>query len=377
VQDVGVVGPVEQQSDIAGGLGLVGLAYDLTAYLAPAVASRKALARAKSMTLTGMPAALGLDKALVQAEGGAEGWAAFMAANPALFRLCFFEAPLSWQGAAFDPFGPDFAALRLDAPENLPHLRELVYTIGQDTVSFDDAVDFLLIRNMRRNWDQSTLFDTKYSVMDQSAAGTPEGYARMAEEEVTGFVLADQKLMQGRDPGTLSVLELGCGMGRLLRVLAGKFREVHGTDASRERHLESRYRLKDLANVLVTRNDGRSLAQYGDASFDVCFAHGVFVHIHSKGIIDNYIKELGRVLKQGGRVKFDIYHGKDVFGIGPRYFGVGARYDEDEIRASLAAGGLRPVDIGYLTYQQFERSRSGREYSRLGLKQMLVVAEKP
>jgi hypothetical protein len=62
----------------------------------------------------------------------------------------------------------------------------------------------------------------------------------------------------------------------------------------------------------------------------------VFVHINSRTVIENYVREMSRVLKPGGRLKFDAYFGRDLFGISTQQFGLGARFSEDEINNMLS-----------------------------------------
>lgn len=347
--------------------------HNLPRPLAPTIVRRAALGLCNSLVNTSMPKAFGLDGTL---RPGAT-YQDFMLANPGHFSANLFEAPVRWEGAAFDPFAEELSALRLDVKENLPRIRDAIYTIGKHSLTSDDVIDVLLIRNMQKNWDRLEEFDTKYAVVDGANMSTDEEFEKATQYEINWFVLKDEKFLGQADLSTKSILELGCGHARLLRFLAPVFREVHGTDASSHRIREGGYRLRDFPNAHVSQADGRSLRQYADATFDYAFAHGVFVHIHSKSIIDSYIKEMARVVKPGGRIKFDIYHGRDVFGIGPRFFGIGARYTEDEIAEVFKEAGLKLLDISYISPRQYAReARSGKERSGLPLKQMLVVAEK-
>lgn len=349
------------------------LCHNLPRTLAPTVVARRALSLYNSVVNTSMAASCGVEDAFAKAEG----YVRFMIANPARFRVNFYEAPICWEGAAFDPFAEEFTALSLAAKENLPRIRNVIYTAGRPDVTHDDVIDCMLIRNMQANWDRLEEFDTKYAVVDGANMSTKAEFDKATQGEVNWFVLNDRKFLGKDDISRKSIIEVGCGHGRLLRFLAPAFREAHGADSSLQRIMEARYCLREFPNAHVSQTDGRSLGQFPDAGFDFAFAHGVFVHIHSKSIINNYIKEMARVVKPGGRIKFDIYHGKDVFGIGPRFFGIGARYTEGEIKAVFKEAGLKLKDISYATHRQYAREgRAGKEISGLSLKQMLVVAQK-
>lgn len=344
------------------------VAHNLPRTMVPCVVSAEALSRAKSMTGTGMCAYYGIEGGVTKAEG----YASFMLANPAFFETRLVEWPLTWQGAALDSFGEEFTGLRLTDKESLHTLRSLLYTINAETVTADDIVDYKLIQQMRAFWDRSTELDTKYAVVDGASMGTRDSFERAARGEVDWFVLDDKIFLDGQAPSGMSILEVGCGHGRLLKHLATEFQMVHGADGSPMRFMEARYRFRDAANVRVTQTDGRSLRQYPDGFVDRSFAHGVFVHIHSRTVIINYIKEMARVTRPGGLIKFDIYHGKGYFGASPWFYGYGARFSEEDIKAVFAEAGLELVNITYEMHVQFARGADS-EHSGLPLKQMLVT----
>ncbi len=103
------------------------------------------------------------------------------------------------------------------------------------------------------------------------------------------------------------LLEIGCGMGRLTRVLAEHAREVIALDVSPEMIARAREHNDGvLDNVTWTVGDGTTLGVVGDASVDGCFSHVVFQHIPDPAITLGYIREIGRVLTPGGWAAFQI-----------------------------------------------------------------------
>lgn len=345
------------------------LIHNLPRNLTPVVVSAEALSRCKSMASTSFCATYGITDVRTPE---VEGYVSYMLANPAFFTTRLAEWPLTWQGAAMDSFSAEFTGLKLTDRDSLHTLRSLIYTMGTDTLTADDIVDYTLIRQMRAFWDRSTELDTKYAVVDGSGMGTADGFERAAKGETDWFVLNDKTFLDGKSPAKLSILEVGCGHGRLLKHLAKRFREVHGADGSPMRFMEARFRLRGIPNVRVTQTDGRSLIQYADNTMDRSFAHGVFVHIHSRTVIENYIREMARVTKPGGLVKFDIYHGEGYFGASPWFYGFGAKYTEEAIAKVFAGCGLEVANIEYAIHQQFARG-DAQEVSTLPLKQMLVT----
>ena len=60
-------------------------------------------------------------------------------------------------------------------------------------------------------------------------------------------------------------------------------------------------------------NNGNDLTQISDNSQDLVFSYDSFVHIH-KNVIDDYLKEIHRVLKPGGKAYIHhswLYLGND------------------------------------------------------------------
>ncbi len=102
------------------------------------------------------------------------------------------------------------------------------------------------------------------------------------------------------------VVEIGCGVGRLTRVISLRAASVRALDAS-ERMLERAKQLNpSLANVEWLLGDGSTLAGIGAASVDACISHVVFQHIPDPQVTLSYVRELGRVLRPGGWAAFQI-----------------------------------------------------------------------
>jgi SAM-dependent methyltransferase len=114
-----------------------------------------------------------------------------------------------------------------------------------------------------------------------------------------------------------SVLEVGCGMGRMAVALTEYLSQdarYEGLDivpdgirwcASRitPRHPKFRFTLADVRNDLYRKRSGQEPERYRfpypDASFDFVTLGSVFTHM-GPAAIRNYLSEIGRVLKPGG-----------------------------------------------------------------------------
>jgi SAM-dependent methyltransferase len=98
------------------------------------------------------------------------------------------------------------------------------------------------------------------------------------------------------------LLDVGCGIGRLLTALAPEVRSVTGIDVSGEMVKAARRRCAGLPNVTVVKGDGRGLGGLDDASFDVVVGVDSFPYLRQSGygLVERYFAEAERVLKPGG-----------------------------------------------------------------------------
>jgi ubiquinone/menaquinone biosynthesis C-methylase UbiE len=106
-------------------------------------------------------------------------------------------------------------------------------------------------------------------------------------------------------PGDV-VLDIGCGVGRLTRVLAEDAAHVHAIDGSAEMLDQARELNAHLTNVTWHHGDGTTLHPIEDGSIDAIVSHVVFQHIPEPEITLGYVREMGRVLRPGGWAAFQI-----------------------------------------------------------------------
>lgn len=159
-----------------------------------------------------------------------------------------------------------------------------------------------------------------------------------------------------------AVVEIGCGVGRLTRVIAERAASVTALDVS-ERMLDTaRAHNPDATNVTWVQGDGSSLAGVTSASADAVVSHVVFQHLPSASLTLGYVREIGRVLRPGGWAAFQVSNDPAVHqrrplgfriksaaravlrrgprGIGdPRWLGSSVRLAE--LRATAAAAGMQ------------------------------------
>lgn len=99
-------------------------------------------------------------------------------------------------------------------------------------------------------------------------------------------------------------LEIGCGVGRVGRVLSPFVREWIGCDVSPNMVKLAGRRLIGLPNVRLQEISGYDLKPIPDASVDVVYCTVVFMHLEEWDRY-TYVLEAKRVLKPGGRFYCD------------------------------------------------------------------------
>ena len=113
-------------------------------------------------------------------------------------------------------------------------------------------------------------------------------------------------------PDSALALEIGSGSGRHMLRIAHHFQFVYGVDISQT--------MVDYANGTVftnasrcktVKNDGASLP-FSDNSFDFVYSFTVFQHMHTRDIINSYVRETYRVLRPGGMCRIQTVKGEPV-----------------------------------------------------------------
>jgi SAM-dependent methyltransferase len=149
----------------------------------------------------------------------------------------------------------------------------------------------------------------------------------------------------GLQPGH-AVLDVGCGIGRMARPLAGYLSSdgsYDGFDVNRDgigwcrrryaRHPNFRFQVADLYNRRYNPRGAHAADEYrfpyADASFDFVILTSVLTHL-LEAEADHYLAETARVLRPGGRVLATFF------------------LLDDDTRAAIAAGraGLNFLDPG-------------------------------
>lgn len=152
---------------------------------------------------------------------------------------------------------------------------------------------------MRAFWDRAAREDALLAVDDRGLRDA----AFWAEGEHVVAVFEDRL---GVSLTADTIVEIGCGVGRLTRVLSARADRVVALDVSPEMLALAREHNAALDNVEWVLGDGESLACVPDASAGGVFSHVVFQHIPDPAVTLGYVAEMGRVLQPGGWAAFGV-----------------------------------------------------------------------
>lgn len=169
-------------------------------------------------------------------------------------------------------------------------------------MSLDDQLE-----KMRADWDQRARENARHYVNTANTRWTDDEFFASGETTVAEEILTDMgNICQGKPAGGMRVLEIGCGAGRVTRALAKLFGEVHAVDVSGEMVRQAALALHAYPNAHVYQNNGKDLTVVPEREFDFAFSSIVFQHIPSREVIENYVREVHRLLRPGALFKFQV-----------------------------------------------------------------------
>jgi len=152
-------------------------------------------------------------------------------------------------------------------------------------------------------------------------------------------------------PSGAGVLEIGCGLGRILKYLTAdkSIACVAGVDISSNMLVNAKKYLGQESVRLELSID--EVLPFDNDSYDFVYSFLVFQHIPTRERVNRYLAEVYRVLKPGGYVRIQTYrgmpHDQSSYGFTHGYFYTSL----DELAADFSAAGFeimnRQEDFGH------------------------------
>jgi SAM-dependent methyltransferase len=149
--------------------------------------------------------------------------------------------------------------------------------------------------------DAARVPDYKAAWNEAAAGGAEDAILTGAKEDFFEFAGRTDAEIVGRYlPDAATVLDIGCGIGRVERYLAPRVRELWAVDVSGEMIRRAGERLSGLPNVRLREVGNREfLAAFPDGRFDLVFSFLVLQHLEKEDAF-LYLREARRVLTGGG-----------------------------------------------------------------------------
>jgi SAM-dependent methyltransferase len=141
----------------------------------------------------------------------------------------------------------------------------------------------------------------------ESALAAVDGSASEEVVQTTGRYTARQVATAIDLDDTDSVLELGCGVGRIGRELAPRCNHWTGVDISSKMIAHARERLAHLENIDFHELRRSNLEALGDGSISKAYSVAVLCHMDKEDLY-LYLKDLWRVVRPGGLIYVETWN---------------------------------------------------------------------
>jgi len=157
------------------------------------------------------------------------------------------------------------------------------------------------LNKMRQQWDAIASRNAFYGVVSWPEFQTldqvdREKFWQTGRREVDDF-LSGLNLVGTRP---WSMVEIGCGLGRMTHRFSERFGRVYSGDVSPGMVIRAREQWASLTNVNFILGHGNDLPGVADRSVDFVFSFIVLQHVPDPQIVKDYLRETARVLKSGG-----------------------------------------------------------------------------
>ena len=162
---------------------------------------------------------------------------------------------------------------------------------------------------MKKEWDARAKMDPLLAIATGHSQNEDD-FWKSGVDECKSILGIENNLfsaiVKNKEPSKMKILEIGCGIGRILIPMSKIFGEVIGIDVSSEMVQLGQKHIANLPNCKILENNGVDLSLFADNYFDFCFSFIVFQHIPEKKIVEKYISEVSRVLKPHCLFRFQV-----------------------------------------------------------------------
>ena len=148
-----------------------------------------------------------------------------------------------------------------------------------------------LSEKMKQDWNRRAQHHARYWIATEDYR-TEEVFARSGEATAQTILKRTENLSSP----SWTVLDIGCGIGRVLKPLAPYFQKLVGVDVSSEMIDQSKLWLADHPHITTYATSGIDLQEFPNDYFDLVYSYVAFQHM-PRPVFENYLTEINRVLK--------------------------------------------------------------------------------
>ncbi len=157
-----------------------------------------------------------------------------------------------------------------------------------------------IVTKMKQDWDRRAKHHARYWI-------ATEDYRNEEVFSHSGQLTAEAILstLGPYHQNTWTALDIGCGIGRIVKPLASHFHQIIGVDVSAEMIIKSKEWLRGIPNARTFETSGVDLGLFPSRHFDFVYSYIAFQHM-PRPVFDRYLEEINRVLKPQGFLVFQI-----------------------------------------------------------------------
>jgi spore maturation protein CgeB len=192
-----------------------------------------------------------------------------------------------------------------------------------------------LSARMKADWDRRISHDYRFWMSDSYKDDT----AMWAAGERDVQALLNSPIPAKRQG---AFLEVGCGVGRLLRAASKRFESVVGLDVSESAINKAHELLKDLSNVELKLADGITIP-YPDGTFDLVSSFAALASMPVE-VIASYLREMRRVVKNSGHILLQLYFGIEQVVSADDTLHLRC-FNEDKFREAAKIAGFKVLEV--------------------------------
>lgn len=171
------------------------------------------------------------------------------------------------------------------------------------------------LADMARIWNKRAEENARFYVQTKTKSGQAVDEFELRATGAADYrrYVAEDEIIHQRlgDWADKTVLEIGCGIGRMTEFFSPHWQTVSGIDISEEMIKNAKKRLAQLTNIKVNLNDGESIP-FPEAHFDFIFSYLVLQHVPTVLSLEQYLRHIYRTLKPGGLAKIQLRTGPGI-----------------------------------------------------------------